>query len=127
MDSFEISPAWPPKLDHSAVLIVNIKLVDLCLEEKLQKTIIEGQGISAQETVGLLSDHGKVIEETIGKDGVSSEEKTVKNTRGLSQEAVEKLDDGNSALWATMCGYHKKKISARVSFILYSFLPRNAT
>ena len=30
------------------------------------------------------------------------------------------------ALWATMCGYHKKNFLSRIWVILYSFLPRNA-
>ena len=47
----------------------------------------------AVETVGVLTDLGKVIEETIG---VGSEEKTVVNTKVLSQVALEKLDDVNN-------------------------------
>ena len=78
------------------------------IQRKKKRKLEEPMKNSTPEIPGVFTDHEKVKEETIGKDGVSSEEKTVKNTRGLSQEAVEKLDDGNSALWATMCGYHKK-------------------
>jgi len=48
----------------------------------------------AVETVGVLTDLGKVIEETIGKDGVSTEDKIEGNTRVLAQVPAEKADDG---------------------------------
>jgi len=50
----------------------------------------------ALETVSVLTDLGKVIEETIGKDGVSTEDKIEGGTRALAQVPSEKTDDGKT-------------------------------
>merc|ERR1712025_160685 len=81
-----------PELIEETVRNHKSKLENDCAENKvISASHIEGEVV---ETVGVVTDLGKVIEETIGKDSVSTEEKIVEDQRVLTQVPAENVDIG---------------------------------
>jgi len=66
------------------------------LENIAENNVINASHVIEEvvETVGVVTDLGKVIEETIGKDSVSTEEKIVADSRVLKQVPAENVDIG---------------------------------
>jgi len=64
------------------------------LENIAENNVINASHVIEEvvETVGVVTDLGKVIEETIGKDSVSTEEKIVADSRVLKQVPAENVD-----------------------------------